>query len=356
MRIFILFLISFNLAYSISIFPKMLKKGDLVAITASASTVEDKNLIIASKKMLENMGFKVILGKYIFEDLNFSQSASNLAGKDPIFGKSYINSYVNLAGSDEHKASDLMEMFKNPKVKAIIEFRGGYGSSRILDLINYEEIKNNPKIIMGYSDITALLLAINKQTGLVTFHGPLASSEWSDFTIKYFEKILMNNSKNLQFNEYEPVVDEDGNLVNLRFVINGGVAQGELIGGNLTVLATLLGTKYQPDFNNKILFIEDVSEKQLYKIDRIFAQLKNSGVLKNLKGFIFASCSECNLTSFGYYQLQEILNTYIKPLNIPAFYGSMIGHFNSKFTIPIGVMAEINANNASITLLNSATK
>lgn len=355
MKIIILLLI-FNFAYSVSIFPKALKKGDTVAITASASTVEDKNLILDSKKMLENMGFKVMLGNHIFEDLNYSPTASDLAQKDPFFAKNYTNSYVNLAGSDKHKAEDLMEMFKNPKVKAIIEFRGGYGSGRILDLINYEEIKSHPKIFIGYSDITALLLAINKQTGLVTFHGPLASKEWDEFTIKYFEKVVMNNSKNLKFNEYVPVVDDDGNLVNLRFVINSGVAQGELVGGNLTVLSTLLGTKYQPDFNNKILFIEDVNEKQLYKIDRIFAQLKNSGALHNLKGFIFASCSDCNLTSFAYYQMQQIFDTYIKPLNIPAFYGAMIGHLNSKFTIPIGVMAEINANNASITLLNSATK
>jgi muramoyltetrapeptide carboxypeptidase len=129
-----------------------------------------------------------------------------------------------------------------------------------------------------------------------------------------------------------------------------------LIGGNLTLLVNLLGTKYQPDFTHSILFVEDVDVKNLYEIDRMLGQLKNAGVLNKISGFVFASCADCNLDTIGYATLMQTLDYYIKPLKIPAFYGTMIGHFGSNYTLPIGAQVKLDANNRNITILNQVVK
>lgn len=338
------------------LFPASLKKGDTVGLIASASTAKDKNDILASKKNLENMGFNVVLGRHVFDDYQQSISEVLLAKTNPDFAKEYHNIHINLAGSDEDRADDIMQMFKNPGINAIVEFRGGYGSARLLDLLDYKIIKKNPKIIIGYSDITALLLAINTKTGLVTFHGPMASAHWDAFTKKYFQKMTMQNSNHLVLKEYYPVIDDDENIANLQFTINSGKASGKMIGGNLSLITSLIGSPYSPNYDHAILFVEDVGEMQLYKLDRMFYQLKNAGILNHISGFVFASCYACSFSSAGYASLMQILDTYIKPLKIPAYAGSMIGHFQSKYTIPIGVKAEIDADQHSIMFLQSATR
>lgn len=317
--------------------PMTLKPGDTIGIIASASPPHDKNNLILAKKQLEKMGFKVILGKHILTDYHHSWR------------------HFHLTSSERDRALDVMEMFKNNNVKAIIEFRGGEGSEHILKWLDYKQIKQHPKIIIGFSDTTALTLGIYAKTGLVTFNGPMGMMTWTDFTKKYFEKTLMQNSKGLVFDEYEPIFDRAGNIENPQYLIHGGIATGNLIGGNLSALNNLLDGPYFPQFNHTILFVEDINEKQLYKLDKLFRQLKNAGVLRKLSGFVFASCSKCNLNKSGYITLNHILDKYIKPLGIPAYSGSMVGHFDTIYTIPIGVNAQINADQHSITLLQSAT-
>jgi muramoyltetrapeptide carboxypeptidase len=165
----------------------------------------------------------------------------------------------------------------------------------------------------------------------------------------------MKNSNGLSLSEYYPVIDESKNISNLQFTINSGIASGKMLGGNLSILTSLVGSPYIPDFTHSILFVEDVSELQLYKLDRMFSQLENAGVLNKISGFVFASCYGCNLSSAGYATLMQILDRYIKPLHVPAYAGSMIGHFDSKFTVPIGVNVQIDADKHEVKLLQSAT-
>lgn len=338
--------------YAQTILPPRLKYGDTIAIVASASNISNLDEIPAIRQRFESMGFRVILGKHIYSQNPLPLGAKQLSASNPDVKTNLNHAYIQYAGTDIERASDLMDMFKNPVVKAIIELRGGYGSAQILNLLDYKIIKQNPKILIGFSDITSLLLAINQQTGLITFHGPVAMVNWDSFSYSYFKRLVMHGASPLVLDSYIPALDSDGNVSNLSFTITSGRAQGKLIGGNLTLLVNLLGTKYQPDFNHSILFVEDVNINDLYEIDRMLSQLKNSGALNKISGFVFTSCSNCNLTSLGYATLMKTFKQYIKPLKIPAFYGTMVGHFQANYTLPIGAIVEIDADNNSITIKN----
>lgn len=347
---------TFNLAClsyaEMILYPPKLKLGDTIGIVASASNIDDTNRIPLIKQRFESMGFHVILGKHIFETTKAPIGSKELIASNPDATDNLEHTSMKLAGTDNERAADLMDMFKNPKVRAIIELRGGYGSARILDLLDYKIIRQNPKILLGFSDITSLLLAINRQTGLVTFHGMVATMTWDSFSYGYFKRLVMNGDIPLVLDEYIPAIDNDGNVSNLKFTLHSGTANGRLIGGNLTLLTNLLGTKYQPDFKHSILFVEDVDIRDLYEIDRMFAQLKNAGILNQISGFVFTSCTNCNLSTIGYATLIKTLDYYIKPLKIPAFYGTMAGHFSSNYTLPIGAEVKLDADNGSLTILN----
>lgn len=331
-----------------SILPPRLKTGDTIGIVASASNITDLTKIPLIKQRFEAMGFRVILGKHIYAQTPTPIGAKKLSDSNPDIKEDLDHSYIQYAGTPKERADDLMDMFRNVKVKAIIELRGGYGSAQILDLLDYKIIKQNPKILIGFSDITSLLLAINQQTGLITFHGPVAVIDWNDFSYDHFKRIVMNGAHPVVLDNYIPALDDDGNVSNLNFTITSGQAEGRLIGGNLTLLVNLLGTKYQPDFNHTILFVEDADEKDLYRIDRMLSQLKNAGVLNKISGFIFTSCSGCSLTTLGYSTLMQTFKQYIKPLKIPAFFGTMVGHFGSNYTLPVGANVKIDADSGNI--------
>lgn len=249
-----------------------------------------------------------------------------------------------LAGTDEQRASDLMEAFLNPNIDAILCIRGGWGCNRILPLLDFDVIKNNPKPLIGFSDITSLHLAIHKLTGLVTFHGPVGKSDWTDYTLNSFRNTLQDGVLEAY------LIPE--NHQNQAFLISSGTAEGKLLGGNLTVLTSMIGSDYIPDFENSILFLEDVGE-DIYRIDRMLMQLKLSGILDSINGFIFGKCTNCD-AGFNSLSLNEVLNHYIKPLNIPAFYGAMISHEPNNATLPVGVKAEMNADTFSYKLLEKA--
>ncbi|MDZ7934800.1 MAG: LD-carboxypeptidase [Emticicia sp.] len=309
--------------------PAALKKGDTIGLVCPAYSAFIKEEVTIAVEGLQAMGFKVLLGKHIFDR------------------------YGNLAGKDEDRAADINEMFANKKVDAIMAMHGGWGSARILSLLNYETIKNNPKIFIGYSDITALLLAIYSQTGLVTFHGPVGSSTWNTFTVNYFKNTLIDGNATRMSN---PTRKGDA-LVQMEdriYTINGGKASGKLIGGNLTVLSHILGSMYVPNFKGAILFLEDVQE-DTYRIDRMMTQLKITGILNQLAGVVFGKCTDCSPSkNYGSLTLEDIFEDHIKPLKIPAFSGAMIGHIKDKFTVPIGIEATIDANEGTIKLKESA--
>ncbi|TRX53015.1 LD-carboxypeptidase [Fulvivirga sp. M361] len=309
--------------------PKKLTHGNTIALISPSGAVFNHEPINIAIEALEKFGLKVQVSKFL------------------------KSRYGHLAGTDEERAAEVNEMFDNTAIHGIICLRGGSGAARILDKLDYNTIRKNPKVFIGYSDITALQLAIYKKTGLVTFHGPVGLSSWDEFSRSYFTQLLFDNElmefKNPEKPEHQWVQTE-----NRIRVIHPGTVRGRLIGGNLSVLCGLLGSDYVPGFKGSILFLEEVNEA-LYRVDRLMSQLYLSGILKDIKGFIFGKCTRCDPDrGYGSLTFDEIIDHYIKPLKIPAFSGSMIGHIQSKFTVPIGVEAELNANKGMFQLVTSA--
>lgn len=302
--------------------PPRLKVGDTVGLISPAGIIDSED-VLQAREIFTSLGLKVKPGRHI------------------------LDRYGYLAGIDRNRARDVNAMFADKSVKAIIAMRGGWGGNRILPLLNYSSIRANPKIIMGYSDITSLLLAITARSRLVTFHGPVATSTWNNFTLRYVRSILfdaqavaMNNTLITKLN---------------REIITPGKATGKFIGGNLSVINSMLGSSYLPTWKNSILFIEDIGE-DVYRIDRMLVQLKNAGILNQLSGFVFGQCTRCSMGDEPSLTLMQVLQEHIRPLNIPAWYGSMIGHIRDKFTLPLGIKVEIDANTGIIKMLEAAVR
>lgn len=300
--------------------PPRLQAGDTVGLISPAGIVDAKD-IEAAQKSVSQLGLKVKLGKHI------------------------LDRYGYLAGKDADRAQDVNLMFSDRTIKAIIPMRGGWGCNRILPLLNYSLIRSHPKILIGYSDITTLLLAINARSQMITFHGPVATSTWNQFTVDYFKRILFNA---------EAVTMQNLNPSEVRMeIIAPGKAKGKLVGGNLSVLSAMVGSPYLPTWNKSILFVEEVGE-DVYRIDRMLTQLKTAGILNQIAGFIFGQCTKCSLGDEPSFTLMQVLQQHILPLGIPAWYGSMIGHIKDKFTLPIGAEVEINAELGTIQMLETA--
>ena len=309
--------------------PARLKIGDTIGLVCPAAPAYSQETVQITVESLQQMGFKV------------KQSAH------------FYDRYGYLAGRDEARAADLNAMFADRSVRAIMAMHGGWGCARIVPLLDYNLIRKNPKILVGYSDITALLLSIYAQTGIVTMHGPEGAATWNAFTVNHFKRLLMDAEAVFMTNP----TDKNDNLTQTTDRITtwrGGVARGQLVGGNLTVLSHLVGSKYMPDTKGKILFLEDVDE-EVYSMDRMLTHLKLAGILDGLAGFVFGKCTKCNTgESYGSLTLEDVFRDIIVPLQIPAFSGAMIGHISHKFTVPLGIEAEINANVGTIKLLESA--
>lgn len=265
-------------------------------------------------------------------------------------GENARNRYGYLAGSDKERAEDLNGMFADDSVDAILPFRGGWGCNRILPLIDYQTIRENPKILVGFSDITSLLMAIYAKTGLITFHGPVGKSDWTDYTVNHFRKALSYQGSY----KIEPSDVENCQGCNDLSVIAPGKATGKLLGGNLSVLTAMIGSDYLPEWKGNILFLEDVGE-DIYRIDRMLTQLKLSGVLDQISGFVFGKCASCERSSSYSLTLGQVFDDHIKPLGIPAFSGAMFGHIENNVTLPVGISASIDAQRGSITFAEAAT-
>jgi len=308
--------------------PAKLNKGDTVGLIAPASCAFEPSTIRQGIETLHSLGFTVKTGKHIKEKFGY------------------------LAGTDEQRVSDLHRMFEDDDVKAIVALRGGYGSMRLLNLINYELIKKHPKILLGYSDITSLCLGIYVRTGLVTFHGPVAISSFSEYTQKYFFKIVNSLEPIGKITHPEP--DNALRPTAHLCTIHPGKATGMLIGGNLTLLTALLGTPFEPNFKETILFLEETYEEP-YDIDRMLTQLLLAGKLDQVSGIIFDRCPNCKPADYKpafnvTFSLEEVLYDRLGKLGCPVLYGLNVGHEADKPTLPLGVQVTLDADRAILSI------
>jgi muramoyltetrapeptide carboxypeptidase len=311
--------------------PRRLKAGDTVMLVAPANATFNTVELQIARESLEALGFKVKVGPHLLDRHGY------------------------LAGDDKNRADDINRAFADSSVAAVHAIRGGWGSARLLPYLDFDTIRRNPKVMIGYSDVTALLQSIHARTGLVTFHGPIGLGRWDSYSLDCYKRVLFNGEQ-ITYSNKQGLSDRNA-LVQTEFrslTITPGKARGRLVGGNLTVMTAILGSPYVPDWENTILFTEDTGE-DYYRIDRMMTQLKLAGVLGRIKGFVFGSCYECGPGdgNFGALTLEEIFADHIKPLNVPAWMGAMIGHGQPQWTVPLGVDAEIDAGAATIKLLEA---
>jgi muramoyltetrapeptide carboxypeptidase len=259
----------------------------------------------------------------------------------------------HFAGTDAQRATAVNALFADPQVHGVLAITGGSGANRILPLLDYAALKRTPKFVGGFSDITALLHAVHSQTGLVTYHCPAGVSEWNDFSWRHFKGVVMDGAPVLMRNEPDkgslPAPREDRTLT-----IRPGVARGPLLGGNLAVLSSLCGSGYLRSFDGAILFLEEVNEF-IYRVDRMLSTLKLAGILDRLSGVMLGAFTNCTPgEGFGTLTLDEVFEDYFGSLGVPVYRGASFGHIKRKFTLPLGVPAEIDATAGTVRLLESA--
>jgi muramoyltetrapeptide carboxypeptidase len=287
-------------------------------------------------------------------DITLVEEAVRAMGLVPKRGKHVLDQFGYLAGQDKDRADDLTAMFADKDVRAIFAVRGGWGSARLLPFVDWDVVRANPKFVLGYSDITALHMAIAAKNGAITLHGPNASSAWGKSSVDSFRTVAFDAGTPLYAN---PVPSED-RLVQRRWrtqTLTGGKATGQLLGGNLTVLTALAGTEYLPRFDGAILFLEDVGEAE-YRVDRMLTQIGQAGVLSKLAGVAFGQCTDCRAPdgSTSAFTLNDVLRQHLGSLGVPAFHGGWFGHITDQPTIPVGALAEIDADAGTLRLLESA--
>ncbi|MBA3974850.1 MAG: LD-carboxypeptidase [Candidatus Solibacter sp.] len=314
--------------------PKAVKPGDTVALITPSTYVSDPDRLELARRTVEHFGLKAKWG-------------AGVGKRDGYLG-----------GSIQTRVDDLHAAFADPQVKAVFCIRGGYGSAMLLDKIDFGLIRRNPKIFIGYSDITALHVAIHQETGLVTFHGPVTLSRFSNYTQECFRRALFE-AKPLGVLTNPP---EENQLRprHLTRVIRPGKASGPLTGGNLSLIASLMGTRWEIRTEGKMLFIEDVGE-QPYAMDRMLTQLRLAGKLKGIRGLVIGECSGCTPREFqpsfeSTFSLGEVLNNILGDLDVPVLTGMTIGHTDDQLTLPMGVKATLDTAAATLTVEEPATE
>jgi len=310
--------------------PPRLRHGDVVGLIEPAGFTDDMFDLDLVKETIVAMGL-------------VPRPAPHLASR-----------HGYLAGTDKERAADVNAMFADPQVRAVFAVRGGWGCARILPLLDFATIRANPKLLIGFSDITALHMAFAARAGFTTIHGPNASSSWGRFSWDGFRAVAFDGAMPTFAN---PVGNEDRLVPRAGRIrtFHPGKASGRLLGGNLTVLAALMGTGWLPDFSGAVLFIEDIGEAP-YRIDRMLTQLALGGVLGRLAGVVFGQCTDCGASgpSYGGFTLSEVLQQHLGSLGIPAFQGAQFGHVANQFSLPVGVRAEMDADAGTIRLLEAA--
>ena len=311
--------------------PTRLHPGDTIGLVAPASVTYESLQLQIALEALEAMGLKAKVGPHV------------------------MDRYGYLAGKDEDRALDINAAFADPEIDAVFALRGGWGASRLLPFLDFDLIAKNPKIFLGYSDITSLLNAIYAKAGVVTFHGPNVMSRWNEFTYRGMREVLFDARASTYSNP--EVIEND--LVARKHrtqTINGGQATGHLIGGNLTLMSALVGTPYFPNASGAILFLEDVGEA-IYRVDRMITQLKLSGVLGQVSGIVFGHFTDVTPNpGLGNFALMDILNQHCEPLGVPCYFGAMIGHVEQQSTVPVGAVAEMDAGAGVLRLQEPAVR
>lgn len=301
------------------ILPPRIKSGDLIALTAPAGAIFNEESIQKATLAFEGQGFRVKHGDTLKQQFGY------------------------LAGTDEFRANELHTLFQDKSVRAIIAMRGGWGCARLFRYLDFNLIAQNPKIICGFSDISALLLAIYKKTGLITFHGPVGNSTLEGFTMENFLRIVKDGEalKMIQPNT-DPLK-----------IISKGTATGKLFGGNLSVWCSLIGTEYLPDTTASLLFFEE-TEEEPYQVDRMLTQLEITGTLKTSAGIIFGKCTKCEAEEPDKsFTLEEVYKQKFEKLAVPVATGFNFGHVKDKFTFPVGANAIFDTSDSSVKLLQS---
>ncbi len=303
--------------------PQSLRKGDKIGIISPSEPIIYKKKFLRGIETLKKLGFQVILGKNVFKEYG-----------------------AYMAGTEKQRANDLNAMFRNPEIKGIFCSRGGFNSNQILNLIKYDTIKKNPKVFMGLSDITVLLNAIYKKSGLITFHGQNVEFGFSrsfsginEYTYEYFSKAVINNN---------PI----GKIKNWRKmeVLKKGKVSGKLIGGNLESLMALIGTEYEPDWKNKILFWEE-DGNTTEDMDFYLTHLKLCGAFEKISGMVIGKITNYNTLEPGddwkkekVLPFAKIILNACRDYKFPIVKNVSFGHFYPQITLPIGVKATIDTS------------
>ena len=310
--------------------PRRLAPGQTIGMVAPSAAPNDPERIRFAIDTVESLGFKVKPAAHLFDRDGY------------------------LAGSDAARADDLNAMFADDGVDAIWCVRGGYGASRILPALDYALIQRKPKALIGYSDITALHMAIHRHAGLVTFHGPVAFRAFTPYSLGELKRVLWAPQAPVRLGGPPPFPRAEGWLdgENRVTTLVPGRARGRLLGGNLCLMSHLCGTPYFPDLRGAILFLEDV-EEAYYRIDRMLTQLWLSGALAGVAGVAFGKFTNCNPSQFFLQNrpLEDILAERCRALGVPAISGLMVGHIEDQTTLPVGCLAELDADAGTLTLL-----
>jgi len=310
--------------------PPRLRQGDLVGLVAPGGYTSDASIQKAVKH-IESLGFRVKEGSWLRE----------------VWG--------NYGGTVAARIADLHGMFRDPEVKAVWAIRGGSGCISLLKHLDYDLIRANPKVLLGYSDITALHLAIRRHAGLVTFHGPVASSTPSPYSDGHLLSVLMEPRPTMTIamapENAQRAATEPHYAVR---TVHGGTATGPLVGGNLSLVSALAGTPYAADWRGGILFIEEVNEEP-YRIDRWMTQLDLAGGFEHAAALMIGICDNCGPQGEGpSLTLDETFDVHLKPLHVPAVTGYSFGHIRNQFTLPLGIRATLDTGAQTLTLLEPA--
>lgn len=297
--------------------PPVVRKGDRVGLVAPASPLTAAEIENGVAHM-RSLGLVPVLGRYVHE------------------------AYGYLAGGDAQRLEDFNHMIRDPQIRAIVALRGGYGSMRILDGIDYAALRAHPKVVMGFSDITAMLNAIAQRSGIVTFHGPVAAieSHYGAQTRSFIERAWMSRA---------PIGELHANATRH---LHRGVAHGRLAGGNLSLVAALEGTSYAIASADSLLILEDTAEEP-YEVDRMLTQLRLAGTLERANGIIFGRCTDCEADGDSLH-MDQVLDDRIGTLGYPAISGAPIGHIETQWVLPIGIEATLDANRSTLTIPESA--
>ena len=306
--------------------PRRVRPDGTIGLVAPAGVLRSPSQVSDAVADVRAMGFEARVGRHALARFGF------------------------LAGTDQQRADDFMAMVTDPDIDAVVCLRGGYGCARILPLLDYDAIRAAAKPIVGYSDVTALLLAIYARSGLVTFHGPVGISQWRGETAAAFRSVLVRGETldvagdpNEARRDRQPVE-----------TVRRGTAEGPLVGGNLSVVASLAGTGYLPSFDGHVVFFEETTEES-YRLDRFFTQLELAGVMRNPAAVVFGQCSNCS-SGGSAWSAEDVLRDHLASYRVPAWIGAPVGHVSPVYTLPLGLAVRTDADAGTLEAVGPAVE